>query len=79
MTVALLTEGSKMIEHNEAPDYSDASTSAPTDANGASDSNNSKGSSKNSRRGTQTLEREERINALDGFAERWAQEPAAPR
>lgn len=67
-----------MIEHNEAPDYSDASTSAPTDANGASDSNNSKGSSKNSRRGTQTLEREERINALDGFAERWAQEPAAP-
>ena len=67
-----------MIEHNEAPDHSDASASAPTNTNGTSDTNNQKGSSKHSRQSTQTLDREERNNFLDGFAERWAQEPAAP-
>ncbi|MDQ5934228.1 MAG: hypothetical protein QG574_1526 [Cyanobacteriota bacterium erpe_2018_sw_21hr_WHONDRS-SW48-000092_B_bin.40] len=67
-----------MIEHIEAPDHSDASASAPTNTNGTSDTNNQKGSSKNSRQSTQTLDREERNNILDGFAERWAQEPAAP-
>ncbi|MBA4078073.1 MAG: hypothetical protein C0508_23800, partial [Cyanobacteria bacterium PR.023] len=67
-----------MIEHIEAPDHSDASASAPTNTNGTSDTNNQKGSSKNSRQSTQTLDREERSNILDGFAERWAQEPAAP-
>jgi hypothetical protein len=64
-----------MIEHNEAPDYSDASASARTNSNtNTKTSTNAK--SEGSRHTTQTIERED--NPLDSFAERWATEPAGP-
>ncbi len=62
-----------MIEHNEAPDYSDASASARTNSN-----TNTKAStyanSEGSRHSTQTIERED--NPLDSLAESWAPEQA---
>jgi len=64
-----------MIEHNEAPDHTDASASARTNSN-----NNTKAStnakSEGTRHTTQTIERED--HTLDSFAERWAPEPAGP-
>ncbi len=62
-----------MIEHNEAPDYSDASASARTNSNtNTKASANAK--SEGARHSTQTIERED--NPLDSFAERWEPEPA---